>query len=339
MSEIDHFLEKIKEIAPEIKHSEDPLLQTQHIINVCREARRLINDNPFHVEVFQRSISMCKEAVSPSYILQFSVKDEDKIVPKQLSDIFIKSKVFYTPEETLDKVVLDLRGIVQAHSSEITNINPYPQYGNISGFKSFDLGNKCSYLCDYASGLLKSMKVKHRTHCIYSAFSMHPNVSNYLIKHYFIIADLCDKKYLLDCSYSQFFMLGDNILETLGIEDMELPFPGIYMLQDESRIKTARSLLERGWIEATDENMKNYFDGFALSFRNGIYYEDNNFDYLHTGYSISDYRSFILGGDSQLKHEEREKLGYQGFTTDNDVFFSKGTILFEDKSRQLIKSM
>ena len=59
----------------------------------------------------------------------------------------------------------------------------------------------------------------------------------------------------------------------------------------------------------TDENIKNYFDGFSLSFRNGTFY-DLTEDYSYeTPYSPNDYILFINGYDSQYHHEGEEVLG------------------------------
>ena len=77
------------------------------------------------------------------------------------------------------------------------------------------------------------------------------------------------------------------------------------------RLELSNTLLSRGWIRLTDENIKNYFDGFALSFRNGIYY-DKSRDYSYTtNYSASDYVSFLKGIDNQVKHEGEEVLKKQ----------------------------
>ena len=60
-----------------------------------------------------------------------------------------------------------------------------------------------------------------------------------------------------------------------------------------------------------EENIKNYFDGFAISFRNGTFY-DLTEDYSYTtNYSPYDYLRFINGYDSQYHHEGEEVLGYQ----------------------------
>jgi len=83
---------------------------------------------------------------------------------------------------------------------------------------------------------------------------------------------------------------------------------------DESYIereKTARTILKRGWIELNEETIKHYLDGFALSYRNGLFYENLGVADYHTSYDIKDYHNFLFGDDSQIRREGKEYLGYQ----------------------------
>ncbi len=70
-------------------------------------------------------------------------------------------------------------------------------------------------------------------------------------------------------------------------------------------------MINFGWIEATDQNLKAYFDGFAISFRNGIYYEDMKEFIFKTDYQVEDYISFLNGNGSQLEKESVISLGRQ----------------------------
>jgi hypothetical protein len=129
--------------------------------------------------------------------------------------------------------------------------------------------------------------------------------------HYFNIVTISDKKYLVDCTYKQFFKTDKASLERLGIPLFCPPYPGTFMLLDEKRKEVAKTILKQGWIEATDENLKCYFDGFTISFRNGLYYENLGKISYDTDYTVEDYIRFIKGSDSQLKHENEECLGFQ----------------------------
>lgn len=83
------------------------------------------------------------------------------------------------------------------------------------------------------------------------------------------------------------------------------------MMKNESYKKIAQHLINFGWIEATNQNLKIYFDGFAISFRNGIYYEDTKDFIFRTDYLAEDYISFLDGKGSQLEKEPVISLGRQ----------------------------
>lgn len=77
--------------------------------------------------------------------------------------------------------------------------------------------------------------------------------------HAFSIVTIEGKKYIIDCTYRQFFAVKNNI-NTSRIKDA-----GRYMLEDEQRRKVAEHILKYGWIEATPENIKCYLDGFVMA--------------------------------------------------------------------------
>jgi len=120
-----------------------------------------------------------------------------------------------------------------------------------------------------------------------------------------------NERYLIDCTYSQFFINTYNNLERIGIIDVSGCRAGIFMTLNEERMNLAELLLKKGWFKITDARFKDYFDGFALSYRNGLYYQSTN-DYSYTtNYTAHDYDNFIKGIDSQVKHEDIESLGFQ----------------------------
>ncbi len=129
--------------------------------------------------------------------------------------------------------------------------------------------------------------------------------------HYIVLIERDNKTYIVDCTYSQFFSRYGNEIERLGNYCYIGCFPGIYMIKDKERERVARTILKRGWIELTEENGKHYFDGFALSYRNGLFYENLGVADYSTPYTIEDYHNFLFGDDSQLKREGRKYLGYQ----------------------------
>lgn len=84
-----------------------------------------------------------------------------------------------------------------------------------------------------------------------------------------------------------------------------------FMKMDETRIEVATSLLTRGWIKLDDINLKAYLDGFTMSFRNGLYYEETEDYSFKPVYTYDDYEMFLREEDNQINHEAREILGYQ----------------------------
>lgn len=67
-----------------------------------------------------------------------------------------------------------------------------------------------------------------------------------------------NKQYLIDCTYSQFFKISDcvpnNVVKVA---------PGFYMKNEKEEF--SRKLLEDGFVEATEDNLKDYWYGFYMS--------------------------------------------------------------------------
>lgn len=129
--------------------------------------------------------------------------------------------------------------------------------------------------------------------------------------HYFNIVTIENEKYIYDSTYKQFFKLKYNFLQRLGIVNFPLVHPGIYMIINDERRKAAEELLKKGFIIYNEKNLKNYLDGFALSYRNGLYYEQIGNTNYETDYTFDDYERFLFTDDSQVKHESLEVLGKQ----------------------------
>lgn len=98
----------------------------------------------------------------------------------------------------------------------------------------------------------------------------------------------------------------------MGVMGLNGCNPGVYMLMNGSRRKTAMNILKKGYVVADDENMKNYLDGFLLSYRNGLFYErfleEANYD---VEYSVEDYFNFINGYELLFEYEPIEFMGNQ----------------------------
>ena len=119
-----------------------------------------------------------------------------------------------------------------------------------------------------------------------------------------------EKNYLVDVSYKQFFAEDYDRFERMGVPLIFPPQPGIYMTMDSLRNQVATIINKYGWIELTDDVLKAYLDGFALSYRNALFYEDKELRY-ETNYTAKDYKNFLIHEDSQVLHEGTRVLGYQ----------------------------
>ena len=106
--------------------------------------------------------------------------------------------------------------------------------------------------------------------------------------HHFTIvrvpfSDGTNKNYLADCTYRQFFTKSDSNPRRIGV--MRGPAKGCsigyFMTLNDERKKIAEELLQNGYIEATPNVIKAYFDAVLFSDRDSSYYEELGLDYLN----------------------------------------------------------
>lgn len=109
------------------------------------------------------------------------------------------------------------------------------------------------------------------------------------------------KKYLVDCTYRQFFTKSNSFIKRISA--MRGPAKGssigAYMMMTEERKEIAEQLLTKGYIEATPENVKEYFDAIIFSGRDNEYYKQHNLDFMNPDdciprYSIDDYMEMLI---------------------------------------------
>ncbi len=185
--------------------------------------------------------------------------------------------------------------------------------------------DKCTYSSNLVFRSFSELGLNVRRVIIYPGFTKEHDLlhfgSGY---HAFNIVTINDKKYIIDLTYRQFFLKDRSSLERIGVFSLFNTTPGKFMTLNDSRMNTALELLKNGYIEMTDENIKNYFDGFALSYRNATYYDETLDFSFTTNYSPYDYMRFINEEDSQLNHEGIDRLGYQKKVLRNpNIRFSK----------------
>lgn len=206
-------------------------------------------------------------------------------------------------EEILNEIVYWTRFML---TSQTDDTNDYNELLNLN------LRNFCKEASKYIYQLACRYHLNSRIVKIPAAFSSTEQLYDVDMDfHYFVIIKIDAKKYIVDCTYSQFFSWYRNEIEYLGYYCHLSCVAGIYMLKDHKREKLARTILKNGWIELTEDTIKYYLDGFALSYRNGLYYEYLGVADYKTSYDIETYHNFLFGDDSQLKREGRKYLGLQ----------------------------
>ncbi len=180
-----------------------------------------------------------------------------------------------------------------------------------NGYIPFDMINM-EGKCYDTSSIIYTICIPNNIKCytikINAAFHQDYDLLDGLGHYYFNIVEIKGKKYIVDLTYKQFFKMSNNVIERLGVRELTGCNPGVYMLQTNQRRKVSEELLSKGFIPYTPENLKAYLDGFALSYRNGLYYErEGKVDY-NTPYTIKDYERFLKGHDSMVNHEGKEVL-------------------------------
>lgn len=214
-----------------------------------------------------------------------------------------KSFPDHNAEDILNALVKQTRIMLYKKINHNSKIN--------KSLADLDLTNYCSLANLYITKLCKKYKIKNKSIKIEPGFQKNSLLFNGHGYHYVNIIDIEDKSYLIDCTYSQFFLLRDNILEQNGIPYYKTCYPGFYMLMTPERLQVVNKILTYGWIYLSDENLKNYLDGFTLSYRNGLYYEDTNDFSFTTNYDANDYHNFLKGQDNMLSYEPTRHLGFQ----------------------------
>lgn len=207
-------------------------------------------------------------------------------------------------EEILSYIVDRVRSFLVAsysYDSDLQKVN----LANIS------LINECVNACDKINFVCQAIKIPCKIYTIYPAFCSSYNVYGYGGIHQFCIITLGNREFLIDLTYSQFFTMSENNLNRIGVPLLGGCKPGVYMTLDKNRKSFAKKLLHDGWFEVSDDNLKMYFDGFAMSYRNGLYYERQGKIEYKTDYSKEDYIKFINGQDDQINHEGAMVLGRQ----------------------------
>ena len=222
---------------------------------------------------------------------------EDKFLPLESEPIFDQNNPVVFPEviETEEDCEMAVSYIVYKTREQLNDKH---------NIKSATLDKMCVTSSMIVEEVCDSLGVKH------TDFSCDNDLSRGLFHCFNVVSfDLPNgevKMYLVDCTYRQFFTYDECFTERIGIPLNEGANIGSFMMMDEARKRTAEGLLTKGYMEFNPQNIKDYFDGFVYSGRNGLFYEEldkptiGKSDY-EPSYTYMDYLDALKSGG--LKHE------------------------------------
>ncbi len=175
--------------------------------------------------------------------------------------------------------------------------------------EEIDLTNECYDSAWYAFDVARNLGLEAKMLTIQPGFN--PMSCGEGMAHCCTIIEIDSIPYLVDCTYSQFFWTKRCLPGRIGLMEYPGVAPGAFMVIDEERRKIAETILKQGWIENTPSVYKAYMDGFALCYRNGLYYEDTKDFTFKTSYTKENYDRFFSYDDDQFNHEEESHLCFQ----------------------------
>ncbi len=144
--------------------------------------------------------------------------------------------------------------------------------------KNTPLTNKCDLVRNKLGKILK--KTDLAADIVY--LETQDILGNDVVGHSILVVILEDNIYLVDPTYSQFFLKENCHLSKYLINSerklvLLAPDPGYYYLNNKEDIFVAERLLEKGYIKLNDHIAKTYFDSFYKTRRgNGGYMELTN---------------------------------------------------------------
>lgn len=221
----------------------------------------------------------------------------------------------YKDHEVILNFLVDrTRRMLRYCGSECDNLFGLEENSNntrAQSFEEMDLADKCYKSAWYVYDVATHFDIDAKVITMEPGFILCSPLYERTGGHCYTIVFLDDREYLVDCTYSQFFLKKRCMPEKIG--NMLSPgcAPGFFMTMTPSRRRVADKILKDGWILLTDEVLKDYLDGFVLSDRNGLYYEATGDFSATTPYSAADYKKMLRADTDILDYEPRETLGYQ----------------------------
>lgn len=295
--DIYNVLEKINNYSKVMSQKKDNVSIMIEVYKYLKENLLLFYSDGRINDYYSRVIALimtCEAKLPKTFITEsnpvFDYYKEDHINMNEKDNIILEKIVLLTRKELL-----------KHHST----LNPN------EAIKKMCFTNDCCKSSNIVKRICDDNDIKNYVIKIDPGFSDKDKLCNGNGFHYFNIIKLNKKYYLIDCTYRQFFKTKGNFLEKIGLLNMQMCLPGTFILMNEERMKVANKLLKDGWIELDEKILKTYLDSFAISYRNGLYYEKTHDYSYETNYTPEDYINFLKEKDNQINHEGREVLGYQ----------------------------
>ena len=245
--------------------------------------------------------------------IQDEVSDIENIFHKK-NNFILPTKPQYSKnliKDDLDEIIYDTRTYLSqlaVQRKDYIPINPPNEFEETQ--ENFSFLNYCYISSKKVQELCNKKNIKGEIIGVHPGFSKSDFLYGETKYHFFNLIKYNDSYYIVDCAYRQFFLSEFNLFSRLGIVKSIGLASGFFMIRDEERKKLAEQLIQYGKVPYTQDNLKKLMDGFALSYRNGIYYEKTGDYSFQTDYTAQDYERFLIGEDSQVKHENRKVLEY-----------------------------
>ena len=216
---------------------------------------------------------------------------QDKFIEKENVDI---------SENLLDQIVYDTRKFLWSINNQKENNNIYTQ-GRCT-WTSLQVLNRTKNIREIDAYIINTHKI----------LGIASNI------HSFLFATINHKNFIIDCTYSQFLSLYYSSLDTLKALPLLNAEPGYFLTIDQKRIELLDQILNKGWFEATEENVKMYIDSFLLASRNANYYLNNEEEnMIDTNESGASYLAIIKNFIDYTKKKNIDVNTYF------DIYFAK----------------
>lgn len=237
-------------------------------------------------------VESVEDSIRPEFLLNPPISNRCSSIPTKNSP----------PEDIVDYIVT----IVRQHlSSKLANTK------DLSVLSRLDLRGECAGAAFLAADLASYLGLQAKTKVIEPGYLISSHLYMRGGDHAFTIVTIDDRDFLIDCTYSQFFVLSRAQIQKNGIMRVKNCAAGYFMTLTKDRQKVAEKILSDGWIELKEDELKHYLDGFTMSYRNGLYYERSQDFSFTTPYDVQTCWDFITYEKDLLEFEDEETLGYQ----------------------------